>query len=123
MFESEQEAAQSHINDTSQTLDMLHPTGVAVLPPTQGSPQATVGLARREILDMLSSTSQGIQEAVDFASSIGTDVAVYGWVLQNLNILCNGSDAAATFRLRFLRRHILLHSFPRRPPRRAETRR
>jgi hypothetical protein len=50
-----------------------------------------------EILDTSSTTTQGIQEAVNFAANIGADVAVYGWGLQNLNILCNGSDAAATY--------------------------
>lgn len=95
-LESSGEVAQSHLNDTSVSLDVLNPTGVVIVPPTQTNPQATAILPDGEILNTSQTTTMGLQEALNFATASNKDIAVYGWGVQNLNTLCHGSAGPTT---------------------------
>lgn len=83
IFENSAEIAKSSLNNTSVSLDILHPTGVVVLPPLGALGQiGTVILPDGKELNVKSSQTSGIQEALNYAFAHGLDLAVYGRGLQ-----------------------------------------
>lgn len=91
IFENSAEVTKSRRNDTTLTLDILHPTGVAVLPPQGSLGQiGTVILPDGKELNVSASVTSGVREAIEYAFPRGLDVVIYGRGLQQSQISTAG---------------------------------